>query len=394
MRIAVDAMGGDYAPEEIVKGALQAREQLGVDIALVGRPEAIQPFLPETTAGIEVIPAEDDIGMDEEPLSALKRKPKASIRVCMEQVRHNHCEAVVAAGNTGAAMAAALLGLGRLPGIDRPAIGALLPTAKDRPVVLLDVGANVDCRPKFLEQFALMGSIYCQYVMGIPEPRVGLLNIGEEPTKGNELAVNTYQRLEQLSLINFVGNAEGRDVLSGHFDVVVCDGFVGNTLLKFAESVGHAITHIMREELTQGWWGKLGCLILKPNFRRFKRRVDYVEYGGGLLLGVAGVCVITHGSSKQAMVFHAIRSAKEAVEQEILSRIKAEISQAKLDKTKVEAKQPPDPVVNPVVAQDVSADLTGERPERISEKAIENGFSRDEHLSLPPMDALEGPQPC
>ncbi|MDT7945980.1 phosphate acyltransferase PlsX [Synechococcus sp. R6-10] len=325
MRIAVDAMGGDYAPEEIIKGALLAHRQLRVGIALVGRPDSLKPFLPQPLpAGITIVPAEEDVGMAEEPLM-VRKKPKASINISMQQVRSNQADAVVAAGNTGAAMAAAYLNLGRLAGIDRPAIGALLPTLKGKPVLLLDVGANVDCRPRFLEQFARMGSLYCQCVLGVERPRVGLLNIGEEPNKGNDLALATHQRLAQLPGIHFAGNAEGRDVLTGEFDVVVCDGFVGNALLKFAESVGQVITQVLREELPRGWRGKLGCWLLRPNLKQVKRRMDYVEYGGALLLGVNGICVITHGSSKAPMVYHAIRLAKEAAEQKILQRLQAEM---------------------------------------------------------------------
>ncbi|MDX2271799.1 MAG: phosphate acyltransferase PlsX [Cyanobacteriota bacterium] len=349
MRIAVDAMGGDYAPGEVVKGALLAREQLGVKIALVGHPEAIQPFLPTSLDGIEIVPAEDDIGMHEEPVTALKKKPKASIRVAMDLVRDQQADAVVAAGNTGAAMTAAMWSLKRLPGIDRAAIAAMLPTLKSKPVLLLDVGANVDCRPKFLEQFALMGSLYSQYVLNVQHPRVGLINIGEEANKGNDLAFNTHQRLAHQPHINFVGNAEGRDVLTGNFDVVVCDGFVGNILLKFAESAGQTITQVMLEELPKGWWGKLGCWILRPNLRQVKRRIDYVEYGGALLLGVDGICVITHGSSKQAMVFHAIRLAKESVEKGVLQHIQTEIAQVELSENNGsgQEKKPLDGVVLP-----------------------------------------------
>ncbi len=327
MRIAVDAMGGDYAPAEIVKGALAAHHKLGTQILLVGRPEAIRLYLPDPLpVGIEIVEAEEDIGMDEEPLGALRRKPKASIRVAMEVIRQKRADAVVAAGNTGAAMAAALLTLGRLPGIDRPAIAAFLPTVQQKPVMVLDMGANVDCRPRFLEQFAIMGSIYSQYVLHIPEPRIGLVNIGEEPNKGNELALKTHERLDAHPHLNFVGNAEGRDILSGNFDVVVCDGFVGNVMLKFAESVGQMCTQVMRDELPKHWYGKVGSWLLKPNLRRIKRRLDYVEYGGGLLLGVNGVCVITHGSSREAMVVNAIRLAQEAVSENVLDRIQAEIS--------------------------------------------------------------------
>ncbi|MCJ2542392.1 phosphate acyltransferase PlsX [Thermostichus vulcanus] len=356
MRIAVDAMGGDYAPEEIIKGALLAHRQLQVEIALVGRPESLQPFLPQPLpSGITIVPAEEDVGMAEEPLM-VRKKPKASINVSMQQVRAKQADAVVAAGNTGAAMAAAHLGLGRLAGIDRPAIGALLPTLKGKPVLLLDVGANVDCRPRFLEQFARMGSLYCQCVMGIDHPRVGLLNIGEEPNKGNDLAVATHQRLAELKGIRFTGNAEGRDVLTGEFDVVVCDGFVGNALLKFAESVGQVITQVLREELPRGWRGKIGTWLLKPNLKRVKRRMDYVEYGGALLLGVNGICVITHGSSKEAMVYHAIRLAKEAAEQKVLERLRTEMadntdsnSNSRLRSRPVESSEVQSPDLNPEV---------------------------------------------
>ena len=330
MRIAVDAMGGDYAPAEIVKGALMAHTQQQVDVALVGRPDALAPYLPSTLPrGVEIVEAEDDIGMDEEPVEALRRKRKASIRVTMDLVLNGQADAAVAAGNTGAAMAAALLRLGRIRGIERPAIAALFPTLAQRPVMLLDVGANIDSRPKFLEHFAIMGSLYSQYVLGVESPRVGLLNIGEEASKGNEQVVTAYQHLSQLEHINFRGNAEGRDVLTGNFDVVVCDGFVGNILLKFAESVGILATQILREELPRGWHGKLGASILRPNLKNVKRRMDYAEYGGGLLLGVKGVCIITHGSSKAQMVNNAVRLAKEAVENNVLERIKTEVDAAR-----------------------------------------------------------------
>lgn len=219
-------------------------------------------------------------------------------------------------------MAAALLRLGRLPGIDRPAIGAVFPTIlAGKSVLLLDVGANVDCRPEFLEQFAVMGSIYSQYVLGVTEPKVGLLNIGEEPGKGNEVAIATHQMLQENSKISFVGNAEGRDVLSGKFDAIVCDGFTGNVLLKFAEAVGEVMLQILKEELPQGLHGLLGTALLKPNLNRIKQRVDHAEHGGGLLLGVDGICIISHGSSQAPSIFNAIRLAKEAVDNKVLERI-------------------------------------------------------------------------
>jgi phosphate acyltransferase len=217
-----------------------------------------------------------------------------------------------------------MLRLGRLKGIDRPAIGAVLPTLiAGKPVLILDVGANVDCRPKFLEQFAFMGTVYSQYVLGIETPKVGLLNIGEEASKGNELALRTHQLLEKNPQIPFVGNAEGRDVLSGNFDVIVCDGFVGNVLLKFAEAVGEVALQILREELPQGVHGKLGTSLLKPNLKRIKQRMDHAEHGGGLLLGVDGVCIISHGSSQAPTIFNAVRLAREAIDNRVLDRIQA-----------------------------------------------------------------------
>lgn len=324
VRIAIDAMGGDNAPGEIVAGALRAVEELGVKVLLVGSPEDIERTLPSSIKSeqVEIVPAEGTIAMDEEPLSGIRRKPKASINVAMSLVKKGQADAVISAGHSGAAMAAALLRLGRLPGIDRPAIGAVFPTMlASKQVLVLDVGANVDCRPKFLEQFAVLGSAYSQYVLGVAEPKVGLLNIGEEECKGNDVAIRAHQMIGENPYISFVGNAEGRDVLSGDFDVIVCDGFVGNVLLKFAEAVGEILLQIMREELPQGLRGQLGCSILKPNLKRIKQRVDSAEHGGGLLLGVNGICVIGHGSSQAPSIFGAIRLAKEAVDNQVLERI-------------------------------------------------------------------------
>jgi glycerol-3-phosphate acyltransferase PlsX len=327
VRIAIDAMGGDHAPGEIVAGALRAKEELGVDILLVGDPQQIEAALPPKTnlGQMEIVPAEEAIAMDEEPLNAVRRKRKASINVAMDLVKQQKADAVFSAGHSGAAMASALLRLGRLPGIDRPAIGTVFPTiVAGKPVLVLDVGANVDCRPKFLEQFAVMGSAYSQYVLGTTEPKIGLLNIGEEDSKGNDAAVRAHQLLRENSQINFIGNAEGRDVLSGHFDVIVCDGFVGNVLLKFAEAVGEVILQILREELPQGLHGQIGSAILKPNLKRVKQRMDHAEHGGALLLGVAGVCFIGHGSSQAPSIFNAIRMAKEAVDNQVLQRIQSQ----------------------------------------------------------------------
>jgi len=325
-RIAVDAMGGDYAPEEIVTGALRAQAELEADILLVGDLDRLQPLLAPHQHRLTLVPAREVVTMTEEPLTALRRKPDASITVAMNLVRNGQADGVYSAGHTGAAMAAALLQLGRLPGIDRPAIGVSLPTLlPDKSVLLLDVGANVDCRPKFLNQFALMGSIYSQCVLGVPSPKVGLLNIGEEAGKGNDVAVRAYQLLAQNPEIEFIGNAEGRDVISGAYDVVVCDGFVGNILLKFAEGFGRVIVQLLRDELPRGWRGQLGVPLLRENLRRVKQRLDEAEHGGALLLGVAGVCVIGHGSSHAPSVFNAIRVAAEAVEQRVVQRLEAKV---------------------------------------------------------------------
>jgi glycerol-3-phosphate acyltransferase PlsX len=319
-------MGGDHAPAEIVAGAIRAQAELGVDVLLVGDPEEIESSLKQHTSlsQMEIVPAEGVVAMDEEPLVSLKRKPKASINVAMDLVKQKRADAVVSAGHSGAAMAAALLRLGRLKGIDRPAIGAVFPTlVAGKPVIVLDVGANVDCRPKYLEQFAVMGSVYSQFVLGISEPKVGLLNIGEEDCKGNDLAIRTHQLLQENPRVDFIGNAEGRDVLSGRFDVIVCDGFVGNVLLKFAEAVGDVVLQILREELPQGLSGQLGTALLKPNLNRIKQRIDHAEHGGGLLLGVAGISIISHGSSQAPSIFNAIRLAKEAIDNQVLERIQS-----------------------------------------------------------------------
>ena len=326
-KIAVDAMGGDYAPDEIVLGAIRASAELDVDLFLVGDRDKIKSSIKShggvDPSRVEIVPADGVITMDEKATS-IRRKPQASINVAMNLVKEQKAQAVVSAGHSGAAMSAALLRLGRLKGIDRPAIGAVFPTMiPGKSVIVLDVGANMDSRPKYLEQFALMGTIYSKYVLDVEDPKVGLLNIGEEPGKGNELAVQTHELLMNNPVIPFVGNAEGRDVLSGDFDVIVCDGFVGNVLLKFAEAVGEVMLNIMREELPKGWRGKLGTALLKPNLQNIKQRVDHAEHGGALLFGVSGICVIGHGSSRSPSIFNAIRLAKEAIDHEVLERIRA-----------------------------------------------------------------------
>lgn len=331
VKIAIDAMGGDNAPGEIIAGAVKASQELDVDIILVGDTQQIKSYLEQhhpSASNLEIVDAEAVVDMDEKPLTALRRKPKASINVAMGLVKDGLADGVVSAGHSGAAMAAGFLKLGRIEGIDRPAIGAVFPTIRpDKCVIILDVGANVDCRPKYLEQYAVMGSIYSQYVLGIKNPQVGLLNMGEESNKGNDLAIKTYQLLEQNTQISFRGNAEGRDVLSGEFDVIVCDGFIGNILLKFAEAIGSVMLQILKEELPKGVQGKLGTALLKSNLRNIKQRIDHAEHGGALLFGIPGVCIISHGSSKAPSIFSAIRNGKEAIDNQVIAKMKNYIEQ-------------------------------------------------------------------
>jgi glycerol-3-phosphate acyltransferase PlsX len=323
--IAIDAMGGDFAPKEIVLGSVRATQELDVDVLLVGDEQQINAFLSDSdrqSPHIKVVATPEYIEMCEDPLPALKKKPQASINRVMELVKSGEADAVISAGHSGAAMAAALLKLGRIKGIDRPAIGAVLPTmVAGKSVIVLDAGANVDCKPKYLEQFALMGTIYSQYVRGVAKPKVGLVSIGEEESKGNDLVLKTHQLLKKNDLIPFTGNAEGRDILSGDFDVIVCDGFVGNVILKFTEAIGEFIIQVLREELPRGVNGKIGSALLKPNLKQIKKRIDKAEHGGALLLGVDGICLISHGSSHAPSIFNAIRMAKEAYDNQVLTKI-------------------------------------------------------------------------
>ena len=321
--VAVDGMGGDHAPGSILEGCLQAIERLPLRIKFVGEIKKVEEISKSleldqlmndaVTAGhFEIVPSGESVGMDEEA-TAVRKKRDASINIAMDLVKKGEAQAIYSAGNSGALMAAAIFRLGRLKGIDRPAIGALFPT-KDpsKPVLVLDVGANMDCKPTYLHQFALLGNIYSRDVLQINKPSIGLLNIGEESCKGNELSLNTYQLLSQEQSFYFAGNCEGRDVLSGEFDVVVCDGFSGNVLLKFLESVGSVLLDVLRSELPRGRRGKVGSAFLRSNLKRIKKRLDHAEHGGALLLGVNGICVIGHGSSKALSVVSALRLAHSA----------------------------------------------------------------------------------
>lgn len=314
-RIAIDAMGGDHAPVELVKGALSAlKRDPSLSLVLVGDEPRLREELARHggAASLDIVHASETIGMAE-AAQAVRKKRDASINVAMGLVKSGQAQAVVALGSTGAAMSAALLGLGRIRGIERPAIAVVLPTLKG-PCILLDVGANVDCKPQLLQQFAIMGDVYARQVLKIPDPRAGLLNIGEEPNKGNELALAAHALLAQTPGLRFVGNVEGRDMTRGHVDVVVTDGFVGNVVLKSAEGFAELFETLLKEAIMAGGLkAKLGAWLMRGALRSFKRRVDPAEYGGALLLGVNGVCIIGHGSSRAYAVANAIRVAKEAV---------------------------------------------------------------------------------
>jgi len=322
MRIAVDAMGGDHAPEEIVKGAVKAAAELGVEIILVGEPGLVERELHKYNLKgltISVLSASEIITMGEHPASAVRKKADSSIMVATDLVKKGEAQAVISAGNTGAAMAAAKLRLRSIPNIERPAIATVIPTEKGK-CLLLDVGANADCKPKHLLHFALMGSIYVEKIWGIDRPKVGLLNIGEEETKGNELAIATYELLKKSNL-NFIGNAEGRDITKGDIDVIVCDGFVGNVVLKFGEGLASSIFSWIKGEIKTNWLAGLGLIFLAPVLQALKKKMDYTEYGGAPLLGVNGVSIISHGSSKEKSIKNAIRVAKEVVEAQVVENI-------------------------------------------------------------------------
>lgn len=323
--IALDAMGGDKAPHEIVKGAVIAARNWDIKIILVGKEDEIKKELQSyDTEGLklEIVQADQIIEMGESPTKAVLKKKESSLVKAVNLVAEGRAQAIVSAGNTGACMAASFINLGRLKGIERPAIAALLPTVESTPVVLIDAGANSDCEPSMLIQFAQMGSIFAEKVIGIDKPRVGILNIGGESSKGNTLALNTYKKMKvDPHGVNFVGNIEGRDVFLGECDVVICDGFTGNVTLKVAEGVAKMLVGILRTELSHGSRNKLGAVLAKPAFARLKKRIDYEEYGGSLLLGVNGICVIAHGGSNDSAIKNAIRVGMESVQHDVTSKI-------------------------------------------------------------------------
>ncbi len=347
-RIAIDAMGGDRAPFEIVAGAVWAAADYGVALELVGKQDRIEHcleviqqegFLSECgkigrkrrvridvkSLDIKITHASEIIEMGEAPGQAIRKKKNSSIVLTVNSVATGSSDALVAAGSTGAAMASSLFGLGRIPGIDRPAIAVTLPTMK-KPIVIIDAGANSNCTPQMLRQFAIMGITFSKNVLGIERPRVGVLNIGEEAGKGNELAQNTYNLLEEeKEKFNFMGNIEGRELFLNLCDVVICDGFVGNVVLKVTEGTSSLLFKMIKSEFKSDFLGMLIGLLAKPFMKRIYEKINYEEFGGALLLGVKGITVISHGRSSAYAIKNAVRVAKEAVETGVNSKISESI---------------------------------------------------------------------
>jgi phosphate acyltransferase len=327
--IALDAMGSDRAPKPEIEGAIQAARNYGVHVLLVGPEPALQAELARYSAArnlpIEIVHASEVITMDDKAVQAVRAKRDSSMRVGLRLVREGQAQGFVTAGNTGAAMATAKMVLGAIPGVDRPALAAVFPTALGTAAELLDVGANVDCKPENLEQFAVMGEIYFRSMFGTRRPRVGLLSIGEEESKGNELTREAFHLLKKLPL-NFVGNVEGRDPYGGKVDVIVADGFVGNVALKVSEGVANLVRYTLKETLKATITRQVGYLLSRSAFADFKKRLDHTEYGGAPLLGVKGVCFITHGSSNMNAIKNAIRVAAEFADRNINDTIETELA--------------------------------------------------------------------
>jgi glycerol-3-phosphate acyltransferase PlsX len=327
--IALDAMGSDRAPKPEIEGAIQAARHHDVRVVLVGPEPVLSAELARHPSAadlpIEVMHASEVITMEDKAAQAVRAKRDSSMRVGLRLVREEKAVGFVTAGNTGAAMATAKIVLGMLPGVDRPALAAVFPTAMGTAACLLDVGANVDSTPENLAQFAVMGEIYFRTMFGTRKPKVGLLSIGEEETKGNELTRDAFQLLKQLPL-NFVGNVEGRDLYNGKIDVIVADGFVGNVALKISEGVAHLVRYTLKETLKATITRQVGYWLSRDAFTDFKKRLDHTEYGGAPLLGVKGVCFITHGSSNANAIKNAIRVAAEFAERKTNSKIEKELS--------------------------------------------------------------------
>jgi glycerol-3-phosphate acyltransferase PlsX len=332
--IAVDAMGGDDAPRAVVDGALAAARVFDLGVALVGPTRLLENELDRRSPGgaidrdrVKVVEAGEFVGMDESPSAALRRKPRASIRVAAELVARGDASALFSAGHTGATVMAAHAVFGMLPGVDRPALAATIPTRQQRPAILLDVGASVECRPAHLLQFAVMGRLYARVGFGIDAPRIGLLSIGEEATKGNELTREAH-RLLKASSLHFIGNVEARDVYTGQADVIVCDGFTGNVALKISEGLVEVVEGLLREELSSTITMRVGSLLTQRALRRFRRRVDYSEYGGAPLVGVAAATIVGHGRSSPKAVRNAVAMAYRFASERFIERIEQDIAAA------------------------------------------------------------------
>lgn len=327
--VAVDAMGGDNAPQAEIQGALQAAREHGLSVLLVGKPEVLEPELRRQDSSglsVEILPASEVVEMNESPVKALRRKPDSSVRVATLAVQEGRAQGVVSAGNTGAVMAAAKMELGALPGVSRPALASVFPTKQGTVSVVLDVGANVDCTAEQLQQFAIMGEVYYRVMFDVDRPRVGLLSIGEEAIKGNEVVREANRRLREATIhFDFVGNVEGRDVYSGDIHVIVCDGFIGNVALKMSEGTAEAIIAMLKQSLSSTLPAKVGAVLSRQAYEEFRRRVDYSEYGGAPLLGVRGVCVICHGRSNANAIKNAIRVAAGFASREINQKIEKEL---------------------------------------------------------------------
>ncbi len=326
VRVALDVMGGDKAPAETVLGAVQAAREYGIGVHLVGREDVISAELAKhNIQGLDlpIVHTDEVIEMDEHPANAVRRKKKASMTMALQLVRDGQALGAVSAGNSGAMMAASLFVLKRIKGVERPALGSVFPT-KDRACLVIDVGANTDCKPEYLQQFALMGSIYMERIFHIPSPRVGLLANGEEESKGNQQVQETHQLLKASAPtlgLNFVGNIEGRDIPSGTIDVVVCDGFVGNVVLKLSEGLAEALLGMLRAEMTSSLPRKLAAAVLRPGLRKVGRKLDYAEYGGVPLLGVNGSAIVAHGRSNAKAIKNALRVARETAETGVVTAI-------------------------------------------------------------------------
>jgi phosphate acyltransferase len=328
--VAVDVMGGDAAPRVAIDGAVAAARHFELGVALVGPQAALEREIARhpdlDPARVRLVDAPEMIGMEEPPAASLRRKPKASIKVAADLVARGEAAALVSAGHTGATVMAAYGAFGMVSGVDRPALAATIPT-RQRPAILLDVGASVECRPQHLLQFAVMGTVYARVALGIEAPRVGLLSIGEEATKGNELTRDAHRLLKTAPLA-FIGNVEARDVYSGKADVIVCDGFTGNVALKISEGLVDVMESLLHEELSSTVTMRVGSLLTRRALRRFRRRVDYSEYGGAPLLGVGGVTIVGHGRSSAKAVRNAIAMAYRFAEGGFIHRVRDEIAAA------------------------------------------------------------------